>query len=288
MASARLYGHLPGVLVGSTFPTRAALAATRVHPPLRGGISGGLDGADSIVVSGGYEDDQDLGDEIIYTGQGGNDPNTGRQVADQNWTRGNAGLVRSRLEGRPVRVVRGAHAGNPFAPGFGYRYDGLYYVEDSWEEVGRSGFKICRFRLIRDDATTAPWISPPSTPNPAPPRRQETVVQRIVRNTAVASRVKELHDHTCQVCGIRIVTPGGPYAEGAHIRALGAPHNGPDIESNLLCLCPNHHVMFDSGALTVGAGLQLQGYPGILRTVRGHPVDRAQLDYHRAHAMKSR
>lgn len=40
-------------------------------------------GADAIVVSGGYEDDNDDGDEIIYTGQGGNDPDSGKQVADQ-------------------------------------------------------------------------------------------------------------------------------------------------------------------------------------------------------------
>ena len=34
-----------------------------------GGIGGTkAEGADSIVVNGGYEDDEDYGDEIIYTG----------------------------------------------------------------------------------------------------------------------------------------------------------------------------------------------------------------------------
>ena len=33
--------------------------------------------------------------------------------------------------------------------------------------------------------------------------------------------------------------------EAAHIRPLGAPHNGPDTLDNTLCLCPNHHVPFD-------------------------------------------
>ena len=37
----------------------------------------------SIVLSGDYVDDEDMGDVIIYTGEGGRDPNTGRQVADQ-------------------------------------------------------------------------------------------------------------------------------------------------------------------------------------------------------------
>ena len=42
------------------------------------GISGAeRDGADSIVVSGGYEDDEDYGNVIVYTGAGGNDPSSG-------------------------------------------------------------------------------------------------------------------------------------------------------------------------------------------------------------------
>ena len=288
MSAPRHYGPISGVTVGASFPSRSALAAAKVHPPLQSGISGGIDGADSIVVSGGYEDDKDRGDEIIYTGQGGNDPDTGRQVADQEWVRGNAGLVRSQLEGRPVRVVRGAHVGNPFAPASGYRYDGIYYVADSWEELGRRGFRICRFRLVRDDSTPSTWGPTQSTPSPSAPRRQETTIQRIVRNTAVATRVKELHDYSCQVCGIRIETPGGPYAEGAHIRALGAPHNGPDVESNVLCLCPNHHVMFDAGAVSIGDGFRLHGHPGTLRTVGDHQIDQSQLDYHRSHTVRGR
>ena len=54
-------------------------------PKLHVTISPGsqADGADSIVVSGGYEDDEDDGDTIIYTGHGGNDANSKKQIADQ-------------------------------------------------------------------------------------------------------------------------------------------------------------------------------------------------------------
>ena len=46
-----------------------------------GGISGtAKDGADSIVLSGGYEDDVDYGDEIVYTGHGGRHPSNGQQM----------------------------------------------------------------------------------------------------------------------------------------------------------------------------------------------------------------
>lgn len=85
-----------------------------VHRPGQAGICGGKDGAESIVVSGGYVDDEDYGDEIIYTDHGGNDPTTKRQNADQHLTRGNAGLARSQLEGYPVRSSAAPAETRPF------------------------------------------------------------------------------------------------------------------------------------------------------------------------------
>jgi putative restriction endonuclease len=55
----------------SLFASRDELNKTGVHLPTRAGISGAAEeGADSIVLSGGYEDDRDDGDVIIYTGHG--------------------------------------------------------------------------------------------------------------------------------------------------------------------------------------------------------------------------
>src|SRR5690606_29560651 len=114
------------------------------------GIDGNKnDGTAAIVLSGGYEDDFDEGVEIVYTGAGGNDTNTGRQIADQSWdNQGNAGLSKSMNEGLPVRVIRGSKHASPYSPKTGYTYGGLYSVVDAWEEIGKSGYKICRFRLI--------------------------------------------------------------------------------------------------------------------------------------------
>jgi predicted restriction endonuclease len=39
------------------------------------------------------------------------------------------------------------------------------------------------------------------------------------------------------------------YAEAHHIKPLGAPHNGPDVRANILCVCPNDHVLLDYGAI---------------------------------------
>jgi E3 ubiquitin-protein ligase UHRF1 len=55
------------------------------------------EGAYSIVVSGGYEDDDDKGDEFIYTGAGGRDLSGNKRAAeqskDQTLTRDNAALA---------------------------------------------------------------------------------------------------------------------------------------------------------------------------------------------------
>jgi putative restriction endonuclease len=107
-----------------------------------------------------------------------------------------------------------------------------------------------------------------------------------VRNTAVTEWVKELYDFTCQVCGTRLETPVGPYAEAAHIRAVGRPHIGPDATENVLCLCPNDHVLFDRGFLSIaddGRVLEVAtGRPvGQLAVKGGHNVDPAHLAYRR-------
>ena len=56
-----------------------------------------------------------------------------------------------------------------------------------------------------------------------------------------------MYDNTCQVCKVFLKTPtqGVGISEAAHIKALGKPHNGPDIKANMICLCPNHHAQFD-------------------------------------------
>ena len=110
----------------------------------------------------------------------------------------------------------------------------------------------------------------------------------MVRQTAVGQWVKARHDYRCQVCGDRLTLPGGPYAEAAHIRPLGRPHDGPDVPENVLCLCPNDHVRFDKGAIAIAEDGTLLGTDGILRVVDGHAVDAPQLAYHRQHVYDPR
>jgi putative restriction endonuclease len=278
-------GGLDNIEPGQNFESRRELYDLGIHRALQAGIVGrGSEGAESIVLSGGYVDDEDHGDVIIYTGEGGRDPNSGRQVADQEFTRGNLALVTSSLQGLPVRVIRGSRHKSPHSPSEGYRYDGLFSVESYWTDAGEDGHRICRFRLVALEEINPVLVQSEEEPSgePTPARRTETMVQRIVRDTALGIKVKELHDYTCQVCGVRLECVGGPYAEAAHIRPLGAPHNGPDELSNLLCLCPNHHVLFDRGGFTVDDDLVAQPMGAPLKAAKGHTIAIRHLGYHRS------
>jgi putative restriction endonuclease len=284
----RVFGEIPGYPEGSFFGSRRELAQADVHRPIQAGISGGAkEGADSIVLSGGYEDDQDFGTVIVYTGHGGRDPDTRQQIGDQLLTGGNLALAYSCTQGLPVRVIRGASHPSPYSPPTGYRYDGLYRVEDYWRDHGKSGHTIWRFRLIKvnDVATLLKQVKETSEAyDPAP--RFESTVLRIVRDTQQARKVKELYEYHCQICGVRLEGLAGPYAEAAHIRPLGMPHNGPDSLDNLLCLCPNHHVLFDYGGIAIADDFSLLGSDGRLTVKPQHQINLVHIQYHRDHYYK--
>ena len=186
-----VFGHIPGYPLGSRFESRAELSEAGVHRHRQAGISGSAsEGADSIVLSGGYEDDLDNGDVSVYTGHGGRAQETNKQIADQNFSRWNQALAYSSLNGLPVRVVRGAGHDSPYSPSTRYRYDGLYLVEDYWHETGRSDFRIWHYRPIEladrpkqpNEGRSASEVS--DAPSEAP--RRSTTVLRIVRDTRQA------------------------------------------------------------------------------------------------------
>lgn len=287
-------GSVEGIVEGDTFDSRKEVMEAGLHRQTQAGIDGHPKiGAGAIVLSGGYEDDFDEGELILYTGAGGQDTTTKKQVANQTWSNtGNASLHRSFAEGLPVRVIRGASHKGPYSPKVGYRYAGLYLIEQAWMDKGKSGFVVCRFKLVKCEQERVALLRPKEeavelVAREPEARYAETTVQRRVRDTALSRQVKELYDHRCQACGFRIETPGGHYAEGAHIRPLGKPHLGDDSASNLLCLCPNHHVLFDRGAIGLTDDLKWIGIDGELLLKKGHEIDIENVRFHREmHQMK--
>ncbi|KAK1129927.1 hypothetical protein K0M31_019624 [Melipona bicolor] len=173
-------GPIPGIEVGTSWLYRVQVSEAGIHRPHIAGIHGtSTQCAYSIVLSGGYEGDIDNGDEFIYSGSGGrnlsgNKRTTAQQTYDQKLTYMNKALAincnakfNPRVgataeywrDGIPVRVVRNFRLAkfSKYAPEQGNRYDGIYKVVKYYPEIGKSGFRIWKFLLRRDDPVPAPW-----------------------------------------------------------------------------------------------------------------------------------
>ena len=146
------FGTPQGVKIGDVFPDRESVKTHKIHRNEQRGIDASREGASAIVLSGGYEDDIDYGDEILYTGEGGNA--NGAQIEHQSFeSPGNKGLLISFRKKMHIRVIRSWQHKSPFSPKQGYKYCGLFEIIDKPELVfGKSGFKVCRFRLRKIDA----------------------------------------------------------------------------------------------------------------------------------------
>jgi predicted restriction endonuclease len=101
-------------------------------------------------------------------------------------------------------------------------------------------------------------IDDSETPDDAksPPGRIPVTVMRILRDPKKIRSLKELYEYKCQICSQRLESPlfngsDRAYAEVHHLRPLGGEHAGLDNWDNMLVLCPNCHVLFDSLALAI-------------------------------------
>lgn len=267
---------------GIHFDNRKEMQEAGLHNHNQRGIARSANESEymSIVLSGGYADDEDFGTEIIYTGEGKRD-SKGNIVADQTITGGNKRLIESFEHGEPIYVFRGHKHRSPYSPKSGYSFAGKFLITDHWMEKGQDNFDIIRFRL---NELATPSDSQSSGPifNETPSQRREYTVNRLIRETRIAQEVKHLYNYACQVCDQTISLPtGGNYAEAAHIKPLGIPHNGPDTLENLLCLCPNHHLMFDKYCFTINPEtFNLIGTKGALTLRQTHQLNRDCLEYH--------
>nr|XP_016447832.1 PREDICTED: E3 ubiquitin-protein ligase ORTHRUS 2-like [Nicotiana tabacum] len=164
-----------GVLVGESWTHRLNCRQWGVHWPHVAGIAGQAKyGAQSVVLSGGYEDDEDHGEWFLYTGSGGRDLSgnkrtTKDQSFDQTFTNSNEALRVSCQEGYPVRVVRShKEKRSSYAPQDGLRYNGVYRIEKCWRKMGKQGYKMCRYLFVRCDNEPAPWTSDELGDRPRP------------------------------------------------------------------------------------------------------------------------
>ncbi|EGO03458.1 hypothetical protein SERLA73DRAFT_69325 [Serpula lacrymans var. lacrymans S7.3] len=167
----KVYGSIPGIKVGTWWPTRQGCSADAVHAPWVAGISAGPQGAYSVALSGGYDDDVDLGYALqvifildthhlelkcgplsfVELARTPDQLRTAPQSSDQTFENHfNKALKKSAETRKPVRVIRGYKAMSSFAPKEGYRYDGLYVVQKAWIEQGLNpgGYLVCKFAFL--------------------------------------------------------------------------------------------------------------------------------------------
>lgn len=285
------FGHFFEFPIGSIFKGRKLLKELGLHFHIQNGISYTTEeAADAIVLSGGYIDDEDRGNAIVYTGMGGRDSDGKKQIKDQTFTAGNQALLLNYEEKIPIRVFSKVEGSSS-----DYIYRGLYEVNRCWRTQGRDGFLICRYELIKIDELA--FVNPehihkseactPSDSIELPTKRRMVQNSMIVRDIKQTRLIKDLYQYSCQICEIKIQNfRGKKHAEGAHIRGLGAPHHGPDVSNNILCLCPNHHKMFDFGSIVVRADLKVidlssnQETNYSLKVKEGHELSWEQLKYH--------
>jgi hypothetical protein len=119
----------------------------------------------------------------------------------------------------------------------------------------------------------------PETPLPfdfEEPKEATSVLSqtyRILRDTELIRRLKFQNQFSCQICGTSIsLNNDTKYVEGHHIKPLSQPHNGPDIPQNIICVCPNHHVQLDYGAIPLDKSN--------LRTNVNHEIGTEYIQYH--------
>jgi len=140
--------------------------------------------------------------------------------------------------------------------------------------------------LCLAEETTEQSAPPPIPAGAIVPGRGAQTRLAIERNAAIAEWVKAMHNDTCQLCGTQLITPSGTTSDAAHIKPLGEPHAGPDIVENVMCLCPNHHRLFDRGAWVVLDGFiardNVDGTEiGPLKVIAEHAMDPQYFAYHR-------
>jgi hypothetical protein len=125
-------------------------------------------------------------------------------------------------------------------------------------------------------------------------RRRLRAVETQLRNSTHIRKLKRLYGNKCQICGERVQTETSPdryYSEGAHIKPVGKPHNGPDTPANILILCPNHHVELDSGMITLhpkdseyvveSRNLKHPFFGVLVSVLKQHKLDADLISWHR-------
>ena len=132
-----------------------------------------------------------------------------------------------------------------------------------------------------------PWSSPKAVDieEPSPPSKVTIETTRVIRDSKMSQRLKRLYGDKCQICGTPIKLSKRNYSETHHLQPLGGTHQGPDIQGNMLVVCPNHHAQLDYGAIAIDPNtLEITHRNGDkigkLTVLKRHGLKKRYLKYH--------
>lgn len=116
-------------------------------------------------------------------------------------------------------------------------------------------------------------------------KRKQTTTNRIIRDTKIIIKLKKIYNNCCQICWKQIkISNNLFYSEWHHIKPLGKNHNWPDIEDNVIILCPNHHAEFDYWIIAIepisNTIISKNYNTNDLKLNILHIIDNEFLDYH--------
>lgn len=156
------------------------------------------------------------------------------------------------------------------------------YVFDSAEETQRERQAVVK-------SITRP-------PEGAVPPRRAGVVEKLIRRGGNRRFLYKVYEGVCQVSGITLRLPDGGFTiDCSHIRPLGAPHDGSDDVSNMLCLAPTMHRLFDRGCILINSSnLTIQLLHGndslphraALLLDPEHPLNTENLEYYNSRVLR--
>ena len=101
------------------------------------------------------------------------------------------------------------------------------------------------------------------------------VVRSYTTAKAIRKQLLDFYGEKCQVCG----EGGARVVQVCHIRSIR--DGGSSDISNLLCLCHNHHALFDQGQFSIAENMTLLGIEGTFERHPDHVIDQESLAYHR-------
>lgn len=169
-------------------------------------------------------------------------------------------------------------------------YRSIGFVNRLTEGAATTSSAVPGYFLTKPESTEEvklDWLHQEGTDKAIERQRVERMEQKRDRRKSAA--IKRIYNNECQFCGVCLkVSDSQYYSEAAHIRAVGKPHDGPDLMRNMLVLCPNHHLQFDRGILRlekVGDSYRIRsrevGDPleGKTLTLR-HEIDDIFVEYH--------